>query len=208
MTNKRIGILGGSFDPPHAGHLRIAKAAVRQLRLDVLFIVPARIAPHKRERQPAATHHRLAMLRAMVRGIPRVHVSAVEVRRPGVSFTVDTVRHFRRRFRGAELFLIIGGDSLSDFRRWKHPDRIRRMVTLAVYARNGSRAGAPDVQWLRGPRLTASSTDVRDRLASGRSIGRLLPGVVATYIRRYHLYRTVTGHSHGIEVADYHRARR
>ncbi len=206
-TARRIGILGGTFDPPHAGHLRIAKAALRQLRLDALFLVPARMAPHKQQRRPAAMRHRVAMVRAMTRRIPRVHVSEMEIRRPGVSFTVDTVAAFRRRFPNAELFLIVGGDSLADFHGWKDPDRIRAMATLAVYLRNGSRL-VSGARRLSGPRLAVSSTDVRMRLTAGQGTERLLPKAVARYIRQHRLYRRARGYSHAVQIAEHHRAHR
>jgi len=191
---KRIGIFGGSFDPPHIGHLIIAELTQGQLLLDEVIFVPAFVPPHKTGDHASTPLDRLRMTKLAVRGNPSFRVSDIEIRRKGVSYTVDTVRTFKRRHRSATLFLIIGGDSLAQFWSWKAPDEILADASLAVYARPGckiKRGGHLDarIHHVRGPLLQISSTEIRKRIAARKSVRYLVMESVRSYIARHRLYR-------------------
>ncbi|MBI1799946.1 MAG: nicotinate-nucleotide adenylyltransferase [Candidatus Eisenbacteria bacterium] len=197
---RRVGLFGGTFDPPHAGHLAIAEWAREQLGLDRVVFMPAGTPPHKRRRDLSSAATRLAMTRLALRGRPGFCAWTLETRRRGPSFTVDTLRHLRRRFRDARLYLILGADSLDDLRNWQEPGEIVKLATLAVAPRPGislSRAsrGATfslrrrGVVRLEGPALAVSSSAIRARVRAGRPLGDRVPEAVARYIRRHRLYR-------------------
>lgn len=189
----RIGIFGGSFDPPHIGHLMIAEFARLELALDTVFLVPAYRPPHKKGNHPSTAQDRLAMARLSVRGNRALKVSDLELRRKGVSYTLDTVKAFRKRFPKALLFLILGGDSLRQFHLWKSPEKILREVTIAVYRRPRSGRKILGIQrdkvvWIRGPLVDLSSSSVRTMIAKGQGIRYLVREDVLRFIKRKHLY--------------------
>jgi nicotinate (nicotinamide) nucleotide adenylyltransferase len=138
----RIGVFGGTFDPPHVGHLALAEWAREALRLDRVLFVPAGRPPHKGRRVLTPVAHRVAMTRLAVRGQRAFVVSALEARRNGPSFTVDTLRALRKREPGARIFLLMGADSLAEFPTWRDPAGILGFATLAVAARPGTRGRA------------------------------------------------------------------
>ncbi len=192
---RRIGIFGGTFDPPHIGHLIIAEQAREQLQLDTVLFVPAFIPPHKIEGVSSTAAHRLALLRLAVKGNPNFKVSSIELKRKGVSYTVDTVRALREQFDASELFLIVGSDNFLDFRSWKSPDEILSLATIAVYEREGFENAGKDAQlvrhseFLKSTRMTVSSTNIRHRVLYGETIRYLVPESVEKYIVRHHLYQ-------------------
>ena len=189
---RRIGLFGGTFDPPHLGHLLIAEWARERLRLDQVLFVPSGSPPDKRRRDLSSTTHRLAMTRRAVRGHPAFAVSTLESRRRGPSFTVDTLRALHRLHPGARLFLILGEDRLPGLGRWREPREIARLATLAVAARPGSARSAAArgrrVVRLGNPPLAISSSAVRARARRGRSLRFQVPEAVERYIRRHRLY--------------------
>lgn len=169
----RAALFGGTFDPPHAGHVALARAAVKELSLDRLYVVPAGVSPHKTDRKASSRSRRLAMARRAFAGLPKTRVSPWEVRRPGPSFTFQTLAAFRRRHPSAEWFLVMGGDAWRDFSLWRRWKDILRMARPVV----GRRAGVPLPRASRGVREAAlflkarlprvSSTDIRRRGRSG-----------------------------------------
>lgn len=190
---RRIGIFGGTFDPPHVAHLALAEWAREQLRLDRVVFVPAALPPHKRKRRISAAVHRVAMTRAAIRGNPAFTVSTIEVRRRGPSYTVDTVRAMRRAHPDATIYLLIGEDSLVDFHTWHAPGEILREAILAVAARPRPRrrrvaARGARVVWLRAPELDLSSSAIRARARAGRSIRYVVPEPVFRYVAAHGLY--------------------
>jgi len=203
----RIGLFGGTFDPPHLGHLVLAEWARVRLRLDRVVFMPAGTPPHKLGRRLSPAAHRLAMTRLAVRGNPAFSVSDFEARHAGPSFTVDTLRHLRAREPRARLFLLMGGDSLADFPGWHAPAEIARLATLVVATRpgpattaGGSRAHAgrrlprqasprARVVLLDNPALDISSSALRARARAGRPLRYLVPDAVAVYVARHRLYR-------------------
>ena len=195
---RRLGVFGGTFDPPHLGHLALAECAREQLRLDRVLFVPAGRPPHKRASGASSARARLAMTRLAVRGNPAFAVSTLETARPGPSYTVDTLRALRAAYPQARLYLLIGADSLRDFRTWHAAEAIRDLAVLAVARRPG--VSAPPwsaawrarrrLVWLENAGLEIASREVRARAASGRSIRYLVPDAVARWSARHRLYRT------------------
>jgi len=191
---RRIGIFGGSFDPPHIGHLIIAEVARQKLRLEKVVFVPAYVPPHKKGEHAATASDRFRMTKLAVRMNPHFSVSDLEIRRKGISYTVDTVRSFKRRYPASELFLIIGGDSLRQFWTWRSPQEILSLASLAVYSRL-SDGGHPRtkshkrIYHIAGPLLKISSTEIRNRIGKDRSIQYLVPDRVRAFITRRKLYR-------------------
>ena len=199
MTARRIGLFGGTFDPPHVGHLALAEWARAQLALDHVLFVPAGRPPHKGRARLSPVEHRVAMTRLAVRGNRAFAVSTLETRRHGPSFTVDTLRALKRREPRSRLFLLMGADSLAEFHTWRDPEGIVAFATLAVAERPGApgpgrraaRAGRTGarVTWLRNPGLAVSSSAIRARLRAGQTVRYLVPDAVARYIARHRLYR-------------------
>jgi nicotinate-nucleotide adenylyltransferase len=196
---RRLGVFGGTFDPPHLGHLALAECAREQLRLDRVLFVPAGQPPHKRSGAPSSAGARLAMTRLAVRGNPGFAVSTLETARPGTSYTVDTLRALRAAHPDARLYLLLGADSLRDFRTWRAADAILELAVLAVARRPGVAAprwsaawrARRRLVWLTNAGLEVASRDVRARAASGRSIRYLVPDAVARWAARHRLYRAV-----------------
>jgi nicotinate-nucleotide adenylyltransferase len=198
MTRQRIGLIGGTFDPVHIGHLVIADRAREQLHLDRIIFLPAGIPPHKQQGHHAHAAHRLAMLELALAGHANAAVSDRDIRPGRPSFTLDLLRDFDRDYPDADLFFIIGGDSLRDFPTWHEPDAIIRLATLAVANRPG--AEVPDdvflqvqglkqaVAYVDSPLLDISATDLRNRVAAGLSIDHLVPARVIDYIAEHRLY--------------------
>jgi len=189
----RIGIFGGTFDPPHVGHLIIAEQAREQLSLDKVLFVPAHVPPHKKGSATASPHERLTMTKRALVGIPAFQASSIEIGRKGVSYTVDTLRQLTIQYRKAKLFLIVGGDNFTQFGSWKSSDEILRLATPAVYSREGSLPARWShhryhVVRLRGALLNISSTLIRQRLKNGESIRFLVPPSVERYIKLHKLY--------------------
>jgi nicotinate-nucleotide adenylyltransferase len=189
----RLGVYGGAFDPPHLGHLVAASDACDALALDRLLWIPSAVHPLKPVR--TAPQVRLEMVRAAIQGDPRFAADDLELRRTGPSYTVDTLRALRAREPGAELFFLTGADNLADLPRWREPDEIVRLATLAVVSRQGE-ALPPDPAYpavaVAVTRVDVSSTEVRRRVAAGRSIRYLVPEAVRAVIERERLYG---GHS-------------
>lgn len=190
----RLAFFGGSFDPPHVGHLLAVQDAFDQLALDRLVVIPAATQPLKSaEVTPAA--QRLAMTRLTFGDDPRFEVSDVEVRRGGVSFTVDTLEHFAARHPHAERFLLLGADVLATFGQWREPARVLTLARPVVLVRHSDEAEQPDelagarVLKLATRRVDVSSTEIRARVRSGRSIRGFVTDSVAALIERDGLYR-------------------
>ena len=187
----RFGILGGSFNPIHHGHLIVATRVAETLELDRVILIPTAISPLKAERGLALPRERLAMVRLAIRGNPLLHVSDLEVRRGGTSYTVDTLRLLRKSLRG-DLVLILGADAARLLPRWRKVEEVRRLARIAVVGRPGLRAGGkmPNTSMVAVPQLEISSTDIRERVRQGLPIRYLVPEAVERYIRRKRLYRS------------------
>lgn len=185
------GLLGGSFDPPHRGHLALGEAARRQLGLARVRLLPAGDPWRKAARGVTPAAERLAMTRLAVADDPAFEVDAREVERPGPSYTVDTLRELRDEGE-TDLVLILGGDALADLPAWREPEAILALARLAVAPRAGEPVEAPAgarVTVLAMPPLAVSSTLVRERIRAGEPVDDLLPAAVAAHVRARGLYR-------------------
>jgi nicotinate-nucleotide adenylyltransferase len=187
------GLLGGTFDPPHNGHVALARAALRELELESLVVMVAGQPPHKEARTDAETRYRLA--RAAFEELPKVELPRDELDRPGPDYTVDTVEELERRF--GEIVLVVGGDMFASFPRWRQPERILEHARLAVAARPGTASEDVDTALTRPdrviffemPPVDVSASEVRRRVAAGEAYGELVPPPVARLIDELRLYR-------------------
>ena len=188
----RIGLFGGSFDPVHLGHLLVAQAAMEELGLEKLFFIPAAQSPFKPDSQPAPASVRLQLLRLALAGRTNWEIDDQEVRRGGVSFTVDTLRDYANRLPGAELFYLIGADHVAHLPEWRAPAELARLAEFAVIPRPGESAVDFPTnfrgRWLKGFPLAVSSLAIRARLKIGLPIELLVPPAVAETIRNNRLY--------------------
>lgn len=188
----KLGLFGGSFDPPHKAHLALARAALRELNLNRLFLVPAARSPHKKGQAPVSARHRLAMARALAHGRKRMVVSPWEIQKGGVSYTYQTLRAFRRRYPKAQWFILMGGDALASFKHWRRWREILSNAGLVVGRRPGVKGSSSlnpqSVSYLKAPMPDISSTRLRRALREGKSVFRWVPQRVAGYIAREKLY--------------------
>ena len=188
----RIGLFGGSFDPVHVGHLLVAQAACEEFKLDRLFFIPAAQSPLKPERNPAAAELRLRMLRLALAGENKYEVDDQEIRRGGPSYTIDTVRAYRKRHPEAALFYIIGADHVPLLPKWRSADELAAIVEFLVVPRPGDApvSAKPPfrVQSLIGTPFAVSSSQIRARVKAGQSIQHLVPAAVGETIRNSGLY--------------------
>jgi len=197
----RIGVLGGTFNPPHLAHLVCASEAAAQLQLDRVLLTPVAVAPHKESRMDPGPQARLDLCRLAIAGDERLEVCDLEVVRGGRSYTIDTLRELRSRAPRDELTFILGGDIALGLASWHEAEAVLELATLAVAERTGAVRGdiAARMQEVFGgraslrffdmPRIDVSSSDVRRRIAEGRPIRYLVPDAVAERIARDALYR-------------------
>jgi nicotinate-nucleotide adenylyltransferase len=196
-----LGVIGGTFDPIHHGHLAIAEEARESLGLERVLFVPAAASPFKTDRATTDPAHRLAMVEAAIEGNPAFTCSRLELDRPAPSYTVDTLAALAAQGTGPEaLWLILSSEALAGLPRWREPDRLLDLARLAVVPRAGTDPLGPDwaraafpgredwFRFLSGPLLPISGSVVRRRAAAGRSVRYLVPDAVARYIKMYGLY--------------------
>lgn len=190
----KLGLLGGTFDPPHNGHLRVAQDARQALGLDLVLLIPVRVPPHKRADRVTPAALRLEMVREAIAGTDRLEVSEIELGREGPSYTVDTLRRLRDQRPDVELTLIVGADQLAEMADWKEPEEISALAGLAVMNRGALVPVEPDwditLEWtaVSVTPLDVSSTEIRRRVAEGRPVGHLVPAEVLRIIERENLY--------------------
>jgi nicotinate-nucleotide adenylyltransferase len=189
---KNLGLFGGSFDPVHHGHLMIAQAALEELALDRLFFVPAARSPFKPDRVPAPAAERVRLLRLVLAGKTWCEVDEQELRRGGVSYTVDTLRDYAARFPGARLYYLIGADQVPHLGEWREPAELARLAEFVVAPRPGDAPAVFSAPFrgllLKGFPLGVSSSQLRQRIKQGLPIDHLTPPIVAETIRNNHLY--------------------
>jgi nicotinate-nucleotide adenylyltransferase len=197
--SKRLGVFGGAFDPPHVAHSALVKAALKGLKLDELRLVPTGQAWHKARPLSLATH-RLAMCDLAFGRIPRVTIDPRETRRPGPSYTVDTLRELSCEFGSAKLFLILGGDQARALSSWHDWREVLRLAIICVAEREDLTGANPPFmapigfesrfRQLHLPAMPVSATDIRSRIAAQHNVATLVFEPVARYIDDHHLYQT------------------
>lgn len=195
----RIGVFGGAFDPPHIAHVALAKAAIADLALDELRVIPTGQAWHKVQTLSPA-HHRLAMAQLAFGGLPKVVVDPRETRRPGPSYTIDTLREIASQWPGADLFLVVGEDQARALPAWQSWEEVLRLAIICVAEREDFTGAPPRLMTpkafesrfrrLRVPVMPVSATDIRARIAAHHSAAPLVFETVARYIDDHHLYQT------------------
>ena len=196
----RVGVLGGSFDPIHLGHLIMAEAAREVLSLDLLLFVPTAVQPLKQEHAAAAPEHRVAMVELAIEGNPYFSLSRVDVDRPGPSYTVDMLRLLRQEYPQAAFWFILGADALHSLTRWRDPEGVLAQARLAVVRRPGVAVDMAalsqalprlqgSVDWVDAPLIDISATDLRRRASEGLSLRYRVPDPVREYIEANKLYR-------------------
>jgi nicotinate-nucleotide adenylyltransferase len=189
----KIGLLGGTFNPIHLGHLALAQEAWHVLKLDKVIFIPANRSPFKENIPLESKADRLDMLRLALEGEERFKISTFELDKEGLSYSVDTIKHFKDEYgKEAELFFITGADSLRSLNKWKGVDKLLKLATFVVATRPGfKREGKlkDKVELINIPAIDISSTMIRERVLSGEPIDQLVPPQVATYIEERGLYR-------------------
>ena len=205
MTNEKLGIFGGSFDPIHYGHLLLAETCREQCCLDRVLIVPAAVPPHKQLRAMTSARDRIEMVRLAIGGHEHLAVSTIECDRGGISYTVDTLTALAEQQPGSSLFFLMGADSLKDLPTWREPQRLCELAVPLVVRRAGS--PEPDFSVIRHlvtaerldeirahqvemPIIELSSTEIRQRVGAGQSIRFRTPRAVEKFIETHGLYRS------------------
>lgn len=192
-----IGVLGGTFNPPHIGHLIVAEHVRTELTLNRILFIPAAIPPHKVNDGIIGAHHRVQMLRLATQGNPNFDVSEIEIARGGVSYTADTLQQLKVEHPSDQFFLLIGMDNLLEFHTWRSPETILELATVVVMTRPGFAphdVPAPmreNVVICPVPEIAVASRQIRKRLAEGKSVRYLVTDSVHEYITRFELYRSV-----------------
>lgn len=185
----RLGILGGTFNPIHIGHLVLAETAREALALDRVVFIPANQPPHKRATGLLSGATRLRLIELAIRGHPGFAASDIELRRGGASYSIDTVKMLRTQLPDAKLFLLMGADMLSV--RWLAWDVLKRLCTVVAARRPGMQSSSRQagIRWVPMPQIEIASSDIRARLRTGRSIRYLVPVSVERDIRQHRLYQ-------------------
>jgi nicotinate-nucleotide adenylyltransferase len=202
----RIGILGGTFDPPHFGHRRLAEAALTQLSLDKVLFAPAGVQPLKLGHPATAPEHRARMVELAIAGEPRFALSRADLDRPGPHYTVDLIAIIGRQYSGAALWFIMGEDSLADLLRWRDPARLIQLARLAVLRRPRYEPdwavldqALPDLRarldWIEHAEIDISASGIRRRIKAGQSIAPFVPARVIDYLVAQHLYTDGLSHA-------------
>ncbi|MFT5622747.1 MAG: nicotinate-nucleotide adenylyltransferase [Bacteroidia bacterium] len=198
MVNKkrlrRCALYGGSFDPVHHAHLRVARYALEQAQLDRVVFVPAAQSPLKAHAPLTDAAVRVQMLSLALQGEARFELDESEIERGGLSYTIDTVRHFSAGHPDTELYWIVGADQFEQLDRWHQIEELAERVTFLVLARPGSHSGASSLiphlryQMIKAPLMSDSSSEIRVRCREGRSLQGLVPGAVQAFISEQELY--------------------
>ena len=202
MNRKKIGIIGGTFDPVHNGHLKAAEIVFEQMDLDELIFIPAYVAPHKVDIETAPSQDRLNMVKLAISNNKNFKCSDIEIKRKGISYTYDTLKSLKETsFAEDELFFVIGMDSFLELNTWKNLLGILSLATLIVATRPGFEEAVEEasksisenknnrIKYLNAPGLGISSTEIRDKIQNNDSLEEALPNSVIKYIKEHGLYK-------------------
>lgn len=194
---KRVGLFGGTFDPVHIGHLLMARTAMEQMHLEKVIFIPSCVPPHKKTTPLFSATDRMKMVRRAIRGVPEFELSDFEIVKGGKSYSVDTVRHFQECFPEAILYFILGGDALKTLDSWRDIEVLNQMCSFVSVNRPGYPRGDIKFKYhavtMNG--IEMSSTEIRKRILSGKSIQFLVPDNVLKYIVERKLYGTSLSHN-------------
>ena len=197
----KLGIFGGTFNPPHNAHIKIAEEAEKQFALDRILFIPTHLPPHKVEPDLAPPSHRLAMVKMILKGRPKWTCSDMEILRPGPSYTLDTLNELRKQHPSDELFLIIGSDNLLTFHLWHEAKKVNELATILVYERPTFPLPLDSKELeqhlnlklnyhvIRGKDLDIASSIIRTILGQKKILSGLVPADVLAYIKTHHLYQ-------------------
>jgi len=187
----RIGILGGTFNPIHLGHLQLAEGMMKKLNLDKVIFVPSRITPLREKRQVIEPYKRYKMVKLAIEDNKKFEVSRYEIDKEGVSYTIDTLNAFRDRYKNAELFFIAGSDIAYELDKWKDFDKICKISTFVIARRSSFKLPKTDLNVLTVEieTLDVSSSEIRQKIKDNKDVRHLLPDKVYQYIKREGLYK-------------------
>ena len=187
----KVGILGGTFDPIHLGHIQLAESVREQLKLQKVLFIPSHVPPHKLDYNVTDAKHRLAMVKLAVEEFDHFEASGYEVQKGGASYTIETAKHFRLKYPTTDFYFIIGEDNFSQVKQWKQFDQLNQLVTFAVANRNGFDGEEPKINCVRVsmPAMDISSSTIRELIQKKKSVESYLPKNVFDYIKKYSLYK-------------------
>ncbi len=194
-NQKRLGVLGGTFDPIHTGHLILAEQVREKLQLEQIIFIPCASPPHKTERELSPADYRLEMTRLALEENSCFFVSDIELKRKGLSYTVETLRELRELYKDSEMFFLTGSDVLDEITTWKNPEEIYRLAKIVIAVRPGFDKFDPEDHFARRSiivkitGMNVSSTQIREKVKSGQSIKYLVPQKVEEYIKNRGLYK-------------------
>ncbi len=197
MEKRKIGLFGGTFDPVHNGHLIIAEYLRDELKLDEVWFIPTKLHPFKSSQLISSDYDRMEMLKLAISSNPYFRTSDVEIKRPGVSYTIDTINELNQKYadQSAKFFFFMGMDNVNEFYRWKSPQQILEKCQVVAFGRPGfvpNKHAKPFlhyIQFIQVPLLEISATFIRQRVKEGRSIRYLVPDKVIDYIKKKQLYK-------------------
>ncbi|MBX7157722.1 MAG: nicotinate (nicotinamide) nucleotide adenylyltransferase [Verrucomicrobiae bacterium] len=184
----KIAIYGGTFDPVHQGHLILARTALETFRWDKLYFVPCAQSPHKKHNPVASNQDRLKMLQLAIKGETRLKVDDFEIRQGGISYSIDTVSYFQKKFPRAKLFWLLGSDQIAKLKTWHRFEELKQKVTFTFLNRDETKKGALRNKFLLTRRIDISATAIRSRIKKCLSIRYLVTEEVAHYIKRKKIY--------------------
>lgn len=194
---KKIGLFGGTFDPPHIAHINLINTVIKKLNLHTVYFIPTAKHPLKENTKITSVEIRCEMLEAALNNYPEFRLSKIEIDRPAISFTIDTIKNFCRyeKISNATLFFILGSDNINEFHLWKDPEQIFKLAKIVVLRRPGSEE-SPVIDKYKNriilmdlPLIPVSSTDLRHKIGNGQDYHNLIPCGVAEIIDKYNLYR-------------------
>ncbi len=192
-SRRRIGILGGTFSPPHLGHLLMAEQVGNQLELDEVWFMPTAKPPHKPGKTTIQSQHRLEMLKLAIKGNDLFKIQPYEINKGGTNYTIDTMRYFTENYPESDFYFIIGGDSANDLNLWREVDELTRLVQFVGVRRPGQETytGKYPILWVDSPLMDLSSTEIRLRVFLEQSIRYQVPSEVEEYIKKHRLYNQI-----------------
>ena len=188
----RIGILGGTFDPPHLGHIALAENAIKELSLDNLLFIPSRIPPHKPQTKISPGDDRYAMLKLAIEGYPDLDITDMELKRVGKSYTYDTILELNKTYPDDEMFFIIGADNIQDMENWYKPDELISLINFIAANRPGFEPSGrfkDKIKLFKMEPYNISSTEIREKIANGEDVSNHLHPAVNDYIIKNQLYK-------------------